>query len=453
MQFLRLGSAGMRGQVGSGLTPRLVMNFASAFGSYLDGGTVVVGRDSRTSSPMLHEAVCSALLGCGCMVVDAGICPAPVVQFSVPVLGADGGILVGAGHHPADWNAIVPLGANGAYLGTAQMQELLDIYHSAEFRRCGWDKVGKMKAIPADIPSQYLDRLCKIIDARAVSSRKFRIVADFCNGSGSGLASAFASRFGLEMISINDIFSGILPHDPEPRPRSSVQAQSMLKYLKADAGFVFNSDMSRTAVVTDRGETLSEEYTFPLVAEHLLSKAKTPMAVVTNPCTTRTLDDIVSKHAGILHKTKVGQAPVIDRMLDCGALMAGDGSGSVAIGGFLPAFDSFISVAAILECMAMRGMSSGSLADNLPRYHIVKKKVYCPSSHAYTLIRRMKEAYPDGIFSDDDGIRFDFDNGWIHLRAAMTEPVIRTIVEWRTKDEAEEKAAQVRGMIERLVAE
>ena len=129
MRFLRLGSAGMRGEVGAGINPLLAIDYASALATLVDGGAVVVGCDSRFSSPMLSHAVFSALMSCGCDVLDAGICPAPAVHFLVSHLQAKAGILLGGGHHPAGWNAIVPLADTGAYLNNVQSQELLDVYH------------------------------------------------------------------------------------------------------------------------------------------------------------------------------------------------------------------------------------------------------------------------------------------------------------------------------------
>ncbi len=451
MQSLRLGSAGMRGEVGSALTPTLVISFASAFGTYAEGGKIVIGRDSRNSSPMLHVAVTSALQSCGCKIIDAGLCSAPLLQFLVPYLKADGGLLIGGGHHPAEWNAIVPIGENGAYLNNRRMQELLDIYHNGRFRNCVWNKIGKVEYMPDKAYDKYLDKICALMDVNLISSRKFKVIADFCGGSGSCLAKGFAERLGIDLIPLNDTPTGILPHDPEPRPRSSFQVKSFMSHLKADIGFVFNSDMSRTAITTDIGETLSEEYTFPLVASHVLLKSEAPSTVITNWCTTRTLDDVVASFKGNVEKTKVGQAPIIDDMLELDAKLAGDGSGSVALKDSVPAFDSYLTMGLILESMAARNARSSELAGSIPRYHIIKRKVQCQSSHAYSLLRNLKSQFHGAKMTEHDGFRFDWSDGWIHLRAAMTEPIIRMIVEWRTKEEAEEKALQVRSLLERLV--
>jgi phosphomannomutase len=102
--------------------------------------------------------------------------------------------------------------------------------------------------------------------------------------------------------------------------------------------------------------------------------------------------------------------------------------------------------------MAKKKATSAKLAAALPRYHIVKKSIRTSSSHAYTLLHGMREHFPDAEVSAEDGLRFDWPDGWVHLRASITEPIIRMIVEWKTKEQAEDKALQVRGLLERLVA-
>ena len=452
MKFLRLGNAGMRGKIGTGLTPELITDFAAAMGSYLEDGTVIVARDTRFSSTMLYHAVVSALLSCGCRVMDAGVCPAPLLHFAVPWLNADAGLLLGAGHHPAGWNAIVPVAANGAYFNDIQTQELLDVYHSRQFSSRKWDRIGCKELVAADIAAAYLAQLCRFIDADCIRAGNLRVIADFCNGSGSVLADSFAECFGIEMVAINNIQSGILPHDPEPRPRSSTQVQSILKVLNADAGFVFNSDMSRTALVSSSGETLSEEYSFPLVADHVLTQDLELTEVVTNWCTTRTLDEIVRRHGRTVSKTRVGQAAVIDHMQDINARLAGDGSGSIALKEVSLGFDGYLAMALVLEAMTSRHCTSAELAEELPRYHIIKKSIPCPSAHAYTLLRGLKHYFADAEITEVDGFRFDWPDGWAHLRASVTEPMIRMIVEWNSIEEAEALAVTVRGQLERLVA-
>ncbi|MCO5061221.1 MAG: hypothetical protein M9963_04350 [Kiritimatiellae bacterium] len=130
---LRLASFGVRGFVGDSLTPRVAMDYASAFGTFVDGGRVLLGRDTRYSSPMLHSAVVASLLSCGCEVVDFGICPTPVLQFSVRPYGAAGAISITGGHNQMGWNALTLLGSDGSFLDPDVGEALLGTFHATDF--------------------------------------------------------------------------------------------------------------------------------------------------------------------------------------------------------------------------------------------------------------------------------------------------------------------------------
>src|SRR5215471_10625120 len=140
MKPLKIGITGVRGIVGEAFTPELAVGFAQAFGTYLDGGQIVVCRDTRPSGPMVQAAVCSGLLAAGCEVIDVGICPTPSMQLAVKQFDAQGGIAITAGHNPSYWNALKFVRSDGLYLNSIQAEELLDIFHQGEFSKTTWDK-------------------------------------------------------------------------------------------------------------------------------------------------------------------------------------------------------------------------------------------------------------------------------------------------------------------------
>ena len=132
---LKISISGVRGVVGDSLTPEMVTRFAQAFGTYLGGGRVVIGRDPRTSGEMVRQAVVAGLVSSGCRVADLGVCPTPTVQLLVRQLGAQGGIAITASHNPPEWNALKFVGGDGLFLSAARGRELLDIYHQGDYRK------------------------------------------------------------------------------------------------------------------------------------------------------------------------------------------------------------------------------------------------------------------------------------------------------------------------------
>src|SRR3954471_4812827 len=126
---LKISISGVRGVIGDSLSPALLTRFAQAFGTYVGSGTIVIGRDPRTSGEMVKQAVVAGLLSSGCRVVDVGMCPVPTIHLAVRKRRAHGGIAITASHNPAEWNALKFVGADGLFLGAGQARELVDIYH------------------------------------------------------------------------------------------------------------------------------------------------------------------------------------------------------------------------------------------------------------------------------------------------------------------------------------
>lgn len=448
---LSIGAAGMRGMVGPGLTPGAACDFAAAFASMMEeDAPVLVGCDPRTSSEMLRCAVISSLAGCGCRVIDGGILTAGMMHFLVPRFGFGGGMLITGGHQAAGWNALIPLAADGSYFDGLRQRELFDLYHGRRFRAAAASGVHPFEPLGPEMLETYWNYLAETLDISAIAAAEFRVVGDFCNGSGAAHARTFAERLGLDLVSVNDVPSGVLPRDPEPRPRSESPIRSIIAPLGAAAGLVFNSDMSRMGVVSDTGEPLSEELTFPLLLDYVLERFPAGSRVVTNICSSRTIDDVVSRHGDVLEKGKVGQANVIDMMRSTGAVAAGEGSGSVTIHG-MNGFDGFLMAGLLLEAIARRRIPLSSQVAALPRYEMVKQTIPCDSPHAYLLLRRLRDEFDDEAeVNDCDGLRFDWPDGFLSLRLSSTEGSLRLISEARSRETAQERAWRARLLWERL---
>ena len=438
MRSLRISYAGMRGIVGESMTPVLAQRYVNALAAYLDGAPVVVARDPRVSSIMLHSAVVSALLSSGCDVYDLGICPTPVAQFYIRHHeNIHGGVVITGGHNNANWNGIIPFRADGTVFDEYDGGELLEYYHAVVFRRAGWKELGKKFEIN-NVLDFYIEKLISFLDAK--KNKKLTVVLDPCNGAAAPLAIRICEKLNCNVVPINDEPNGIFPHAPEPRPRNAKQVSSIIKAIGADVGFCFNSDGSRFSIVSNDGETVSEEFAYPLVAEYFLSKKCGNNTLVTNICTTKTLDDVAKKYSARLIKTPIGQSAVISAMLNEDACLAGEGSGGIAVKKFQPAFDAFLGMALVIASINESGKSCKKLINDLPRYHLVKKYVWCRPDRQYTAVDEARRAFKDEKNIDlTDGIRIDWDDGWLHVRAATTEPVVRVISESVTKELSAER--------------
>ncbi|MBC8357713.1 MAG: phosphoglucosamine mutase [Candidatus Aminicenantes bacterium] len=448
MKLLKIGISGVRGIVGETITPELVMNFACAFGTYINSKPVLMGRDTRISGPMLHSACISALTSTGCDVIDLGICPTPILQYMVKKLRAKGAISITAGHNDIKWNALIFINQEGTYLNTFQGEEVLDIYHLGKFAKASTDKLGRISSAN-NYSDVYFKNLSKFLDVQTIKKADLKVIIDPCNGAGAKSIDALSQHLNFELVSVNNEPNGFFPHDPEPRPRNAQQVASIIKVIKADVGFILNSDVSRVSLVAENGETLSEEYALPLIASHYLKK--TPGAIITNFSTSKMIEDVAQYNNCTIIKTKVGQSHSIQTLIHEDAVMAGEGSGGIAIPEFQPTFDGFLTIGLILEIIAKRKKKISQLIKELPKYHIVKEKIYCPPTKVHSVVNGVKKLYPNQEINDSDGIRVDLDNGWVHIRASVTEPMIRIIAEDKSKEGAQESAEKVINFISSLL--
>lgn len=448
MKLLKIGISGVRGIVGDTITPELVMDFACAFGTSLRSKKVLIGRDTRISGPMLHSAALSALLSTGCDVVDLGICPTPILQYMVKKFHAKGAISISAGHNDADWNALTFIDREGTYLNEFQGEEILDLYHLGQFRKAPLDRLGKLYTSQNHF-QRYFQGLTHFLDAEKIRGAHFKVVIDACNGGGAGIVDQFCQHLNCQLFPVNNTPDGNFPHDPEPRPRNAAEVASIVKITGAEIGFLLNSDVSRVSIVTETGETLSEEYTLPLIADYYLKRKSG--TVITTQSTSRMIEDVSERYGCPVLRTRVGQSFSIQALIDEEGVLAGEGSGSVAVSEFQPAFDGFLTMGLILESLSEERLNISEKIQHLPKYHIVKHKLYCPSFKAHSIVGRVKKIFAHSRMDLTDGVRMEAKDGWVHVRASATEPMIRIISESSSRIKAEERMENVAHTISQYI--
>ena len=439
---LRISHVGLRGVVGNGLTATHILDFASAFGTFLDipasNSPIVIGRDPRLSGVMLREGVVSALLATGHNVLDLGVVSTPVIQHTIHRLGSPGGISIGASHNEASWNALKFLGQDAAYLSTAQATELLDIYHLRKFRFAPFNELGALSTDSSSIDN-YLAELAVVFDFDRL--RKFRVVVDCCNGTSSLLLQRLNDKYGFSFILINAATDGRqFAHSPATNARTvALQLAPLIDPLKADAGFLFDVDSDRVALATDRGEPVSEELVFPLIADHVLPHAE-GRTVITNLSTTALIEEIAARHGGRVLRAPVGRQAAIDALSAFRpgqVALAGEGTGAIMFARFPYIYDGIVSMFTILEMLADREQPLSAILASYPRYCMLKGEVPLATTRIPELLMSLQEDFEGGAADMSDGLRIDWPHTptkpqhWFHVRVAQTEPIVRVICEQR----------------------
>jgi phosphomannomutase len=361
--------------------------------------------------------------------VDLGISPTPSLQLAVRWLGADGGISITAGHNPTQWNALKFVRPDGLYLTPGQVEELLDIYHQGRFEKATWDQI-RTRVEPGEAVAHHLDVLSAAFDLDVARARGLKVAVDCCNGSCSLLAPRWLATLGCDVLAINDDPTSAFPHTPEPGPEAAAQVRALVKAGRADIGLVHDADGERLSLVDEAGVALSEEITLALATEIALQHRVGP--VVTNVSTTMAIDRIASRHGASVVRTPVGQAHISEAILEHGAVIGGEGNGSVAVPRVQASHDSAAATGLLLCHLAETGLPLSALVASLPQLVMLKERVAIEPNVIFSALQDFRDSVqdePDASIDLSDGVKVAFADGWVHVRASNTESMIRVIVE------------------------
>ena len=446
---LKISISGVRGVIGQSLTPTLLTRFAQAFGTHTGSGTIVVGRDPRTSGEMVKHAVIAGILSSGGRVVDIGVCPVPTVQLQVRRRKANGGIAITASHNPAEWNALKFIGSNGLFLDAGQARELLDIYHQGEYTKVGSEEIRSVEEVEGATEA-HIEAILDALGPLPSQGKRLRVVLDSCNGAGSIVGPKLLEALGAEVIPINVTPDGSFPRPAEPLPENLGDLCDAVKKHGADVGFAQDMDADRLAIVNEKGIPIGEDYTLVLAALYVLGREPGP--VVANLSTTSALDDVAKKFNCPLFLTKIGEVNVTDKMQQQHAVIGGEGNGGVIYPRINFARDSLVGMALVLHLLAESGKTVSQLMDQFPRYTVVKEKMVCPSEKIPAVLRMLRQEYGEFPLDTRDGVKVTLPEGWFLVRGSNTEPIIRIVAESRSDSQAREIVTRIYDRVARCIS-
>ena len=443
---LMISVSGMRGLVGTDLTPELVARYAAAFGGWArDSGAprVVVGRDARTSGEMFVRAATAGLQSVGAGVIDVGMVPTPTVQMAVEHHRAGGGLIVTASHNPIEWNALKFVGPDGIFLD-ADAGAVVRRLAEAGPLRAGWDGIGDVTHDGAAV-SRHLDAIEALpdVDAGSIAARQFHVALDCVRGAGAPSMLSLFDRLGVRVTGINLESDGLFPRPPEPVPENLGALGELVQRSGADLGMAVDPDVDRLALVDENGRPIGEDYTLAIAIRSVLRRAApgTSPVVVANLSTSLVVRDAVGAGGGRLVLAPVGEANVARAIRAEGALIGGEGNGGVILPALHTGRDAPLAAALILQHLAAAGRSLSQVVAEAPRYVIIKAR----TGRGGDLERqygRLERAFPEAECDRRDGLRLGWPDRWLHVRPSGTEPIVRLIAEAST----EELAA---GLVER----
>ncbi|GIX04218.1 MAG: phosphoglucosamine mutase [Planctomycetaceae bacterium] len=420
-----LSISGLRGIVGNGLQADEATRFGAGLGSLYSGGRVILSRDGRQSGEMLYHAVLAGLLATGCTVLDAGIAPTPTCGILVSHFQAQGGVQLTASHNPIEWNGIKPFTSSGAVFDASWGEKLLQQLASPPAYQ-PWNRLGRCQQL-SDPGTIHIERVLAQVDVSSIRRRRFRVVLDVNHGSGAIFGPRFLEALGCQVEVLGGTADGLFEHPPEPLHAHLTTLCDHVLRWGADVGFAQDPDADRLAVVDERGHYISEELTLALCADHLLPRRMG--AFVVNGSSSRINADLAAKHGCSFYRTAVGEAHVVARMREVGAVLGGEGNGGVIDPQVGWVRDSFAAMAYILEGLAQRQKPLSVWVSGLPRYVMRKEKIECPREVVPQAAAALCAAFPDASIHEGDGMRLEWHDRWVQIRASNTEPIIRILAE------------------------
>lgn len=429
--------SGARGTIGGtpgdNLTPMDVVACAAGFAELLNRRQstrkIVVGRDGRISGDMVSNLGIQTLIAMGYEVVDLGYSTTPTVEVMVPYLGAGGGIIFTASHNPVEWNALKFLNEKGEFISPEDGQLLKDIILHRAFTFSGVHDLGNKSTIEG----QFEYHIRKILEYRHVKpdlirQSGFRVVVDCINSTGALAIPVLLDALGVEYILINEGNFGHFAHNPEPLPQHLEELSRRVVTEKAHLGISVDPDVDRLALVCEDGSMFGEEYTLVAVADYILSKEKGN--TVSNLSSSRALADVTLRHGGRYFASAVGEVHVVQKMKDCKAVIGGEGNGGVIVPDLHYGRDALAGIAIFLSLLAERKIPLTQLRNSYPQYAMIKDRIVVENQDKLqVLLRILEEVFAREKLNKEDGLKIEFEEGWVHVRGSNTEPIARIYAE------------------------
>jgi phosphoglucosamine mutase len=447
------GTSGIRGIVGQEITVDFCQEIARATGTSLAlHSKVCVATDTRISREIVKDAVVSGLRASGIDVTELGILPTPALALLTREMGFDTGVMITASHNPPEYNGIKLF--NGDCIGYSweQEAEIERIYSKKAFRN---GHTGSL-----DRNHEARERYFRfVLDRFPESSFKHtsRIVVDAGNGAASGFASELFSLAGLDALPINDKPDGLFPgRSPEPRKDTLEGTIEFTRQKNADLALCFDGDADRV-VFCDKEGFLGLNEMIALISRFAVEKSQ-KRKVATTVETGRLLDLVLSELGVEIIRGRVGDASVshITQQMDAAIGVEPIGVYILPEAGYYP--DSLFATLTLLSQIKDTNEIRDSV-NKMPQLSFSQRRLPCPDDLKVVVMERVEDnsrLLGAGRVNNLDGLRFEFNDSWILIRASGTEPIIRVIAEANSAPETEallDKGVQVvEGILEGLKA-
>ncbi|MFH1985129.1 MAG: phosphomannomutase/phosphoglucomutase [Pseudomonadota bacterium] len=435
----------IRGIAGKDMTEDDVERLGRGIGSFLRRNgcrTLSVGRDCRTTSDAYAVRLMAGILSTGLDVVDIGVCPTPLLYFSITEFNQDGGVMVTASHNPAEYNGFkMCLGL--ASVHGEDIQEIRRMTEAGDFI------TGRGTASTADpLPPYHA-----FITGNIRISHPLRVGIDAGNGTAGVVALPILRALGCEVHDIYCDMDGTFPnHEADPTVLANMKDLiALVREKKLDAGIGFDGDGDRIGVVDETGRIIYGDRLIIIFAREILSRKPGATFVSEVKCSKAMYDDIRAR-GGRAIMWKTGHSLIKKKMKEENAALAGEMSGHMFFADRYLGFDDATYAACrLLEIMAMSNKPLSRLLEGVPTmFNTPEIRVACPDEKKFEVVCRVTEYFRARFdVIDIDGVRVLFEDGWGLVRASNTQPALVLRFEAMTETRLDE----IRAMVERVLAD
>ncbi|RLB07991.1 MAG: phosphomannomutase [Deltaproteobacteria bacterium] len=435
----------IRGVVGEDLTEETVRELGRGCGSYFAHHgirRITLGRDCRLSSGAFRDALLEGLLDSGMEVTDVGVCPTPLLYFSIVQLGQEGGVMITGSHNPPEFNGFkVCVGKDPIY--GEQLQKVREIIERGDYVQ------GKGSLSNYDIIKDYH----RYILANIRVEREIRVVVDAGNGTGGVVAVPIMRDLGCQVEALYCEMDGHFPHHhPDPTVEEYlVDLIARVKDTGADLGIGYDGDADRIGVIDEEGRIVWGDKLMIIFARDIIQQRGGGTFIAEVKCS-QSLYDEIAKLGGRAIMWKTGHSLIKDKMKVEGALLAGEMSGHMFFADRYFGFDDAIYASCrLLEILGKTDKKVSELLEGVPQTYVTPEiRIDCPDDVKFQIVEKAKgefrQKYP---IIDVDGVRIQFPDGWGLLRASNTQPVLVL----RFEASSRERLQEIKGMVEAKVKE
>lgn len=426
------GTSGIRGVANIEISPFLALKVGSALASQFDNGLITVGRDTRLTGEMLERALISGINSCGKDVKTLGVIPTPVLAFLTRELKAQVGVAICASHNPPEYNGFKLFDSTSMAYTEKQQRGLEEQMESGVYAVSNWDNVGTIKSI--DAKRIYTESLV----GKVKLNKEWIISCDLFNGATCTIASDVFEKFDCDVTMINSQPDGHFPAgNPEPTTHSLRPLSRIVKAIGAEIGFGFDGDGDRMLAVDGNGHIIAPDQILAAYSGHIVDR-RGGGVVITHVGASMCVEEKVRNAGGRLIRTKVGDVSIAESVKKHEALFGGEPVGAWIHPEFHLCPDGILSALRLMEALEMEDKTLAEFVENVPKYHITRTKIECPKYRKTEvmseILSRSKDVFSDiRSISTIDGVRLEFEEGWVLIRPSGTEPVIRITVEARNK--------------------